>query len=104
MVLAAEIETYEDTGIATFHGLEGLFENVVTSILGFAGIILFIMLIIGGFKYMTAGGEPPKIEAARKTLTYAILGIVFIALAFLILRFIGVFTGIDVTEFRISQP
>jgi len=102
MVLAATIETTD--GVATLRGLEGLFENVVTSILGFAGIALFLMLIIGGFKYMTAGGEPPKIEAARKTLTYAILGIVFIALAFLILRFIGVFTGVDVTEFRISQP
>jgi len=102
MVFAAEIETVND--IATLRGLEGVFENVVSAALGFAGIVLFLMLIAGGFKYLTAGGEPPKIESARKTLTYAITGIIFIALAFLILRFIGVFTGVDVTQFKIYQP
>jgi hypothetical protein len=83
--------------------LEVVFGNVVAVVLGLAGIVLFIMLIIGGFKYLTAGGEPPKIESARKTLTYAILGIVFIALSFLFLKLIGVFTGVDVTVFKVFQ-
>ncbi len=88
----------------TLQGLEDIFSNVVGAAIGLAGIALFIMLIIGGFKYLTAGGEPPRIESARKTLTYAILGIVFIALSFLFLRFIGVFTGVeDITTFRIFR-
>lgn len=84
--------------------LETIFERVVGVAIAIAGIVLFIMLIVGGFKYLTAGGEAPKIESARKTLTYAILGIVFIALSFLFLRFIGVFTGVeDILEFKIFQ-
>jgi len=84
-------------------GLETLFGNVVEVALGFAGIILFIMLIVGGFKYITAGGDPKGIEGAKKTLTYAIGGMVLIALSFLILRFIESFTGAQVTQFKIVQ-
>jgi len=84
-------------------GLEQVFSNVVEVALALAGIVLFIMLISGGFKYITAGGDPKGIEGAKKTLTYAIGGMVLLAMAFLILRFIQEFTGVDVTRFRIFQ-
>jgi hypothetical protein len=61
------------------------------------------MLIMGGFKFITAGGDPKAIEGAKKTLTYAIMGIVLVALSFLILQFISTFTGVDVTQFKIFQ-
>jgi ABC-type Na+ efflux pump permease subunit len=83
---------------------EIIFGRIVSIVLGFAGIAFFVMLLVGGFKYLTAGGEPPAIESARKTLTFAIAGLVLIALSFLFLQFIKVFTGVNVTEFRIFQP
>ena len=88
---------------AKLSDLEKVFGNVVSVALGFAGIVLFIMLIIGGFRYITAGGDPKGVESAKKTLTYAIGGIVLVALAFLILRFIESFTGAQVTQFKIFQ-
>jgi hypothetical protein len=100
-VSAAEIKTVD--GAATLEGLEGIFESIVTVVLGFGGVVLFIMLIMGGFRFITAGGDPKAIEGAKKTLTYAIGGIVLIALSFLILRFISTFTGVDVTQFKIFQ-
>lgn len=92
----------EQKGAATLKGFEGLFQNLVGAILGLAGIVLFLMLIMGGFRYITAGGDPKNAEAARKTITYAIAGIMFIALAFLILRFIKEITGAQVTQFKIG--
>lgn len=89
--------------IATFKFFETVFGNVTQVVLGLAGIILFIMLLSGGFKYITAGGDPKGVEGAKKTLTYAIGGMVLLAMAFLILRFIQEFTGVDVTKFRIFQ-
>ena len=86
---------------ARISDLEIVFSNVVNTVLGFAGIALFIMLVVGGFRYITAGEDPKNVEAAKKTLTYAIGGIIAIALAFLILRFIEDFTGATVTEFKI---
>ncbi len=91
-------------GVATIQGLEGIFENVVRVALGFAAIALFIMLIVGGFKYITSGGNPKSLESAKKTLTSAILGMILVASAYLILRFIGVFTGANVENFRIFYP
>jgi ABC-type Na+ efflux pump permease subunit len=83
--------------------LEFIFGRIVSVVLGLSGIVFFVMLIIGGFKYLTAGGEPPQIESARKTLTYAIFGFIFVALSFLFLQIIESFTGVNVTEFKIFQ-
>ena len=84
-------------------GLEVIFKSVISLAIGFAGIAFFIMFIVGGFNYLTAGGNPQAVEGAKKTLTYAIGGLVLIALAFLILKLISTFTGVDVTTFKIQQ-
>jgi len=86
---------------AKLSDLNKVFENVVNVALAFAGIVLFVMLIIGGFRYITAGGDPKGIEGAKKTLTYAIAGIVLVAVSFLILNFIASFTGANITDFNI---
>jgi hypothetical protein len=89
-------------GVATIKGFEGLFDNLVSSLLGLAAIALFIMLLFGGFKYLTSGGNPKNLESARNTLTHAIIGMILVALTFLILRFIEVFTGANVTNFVVA--
>ena len=86
---------------AKLSDLNKVFENVVNVALAFAGIVLFVLLIIGGFRYITAGGDPKGIEGAKKTLTYAIAGIVLVAVSFLILNFIASFTGANITDFNI---
>jgi TRAP-type C4-dicarboxylate transport system permease small subunit len=89
--------------VATFKGLEWIFNNIVSVILGLAGVVLFLLLLMGGFKYITAGGDPKAVEGAKKTLTYAIIGFVVIASAFLVLRFIQEFTGAQVGNFNVTQ-
>lgn len=84
-------------------GIERIFSNIVAAVIGFAGIVLFIMLIIGGLQWATAGGDPKKAEMARKTLTSAIIGLVLVAMALLIIRLIESFTGVTVSEFVIFQ-
>ncbi len=84
--------------VASFSDFEIIFQNILQSILAFAGIVLFLMLLVGGYKYISAGGNPKNAEEAKLTLTYAIGGIVLVASAFLILRFIGVFTNVTIIE------
>jgi TRAP-type C4-dicarboxylate transport system permease small subunit len=89
---------------AQLTGLQDIFSNVISVAIGLAGIAFFIMFIVGGFNYMTAGGNPQAAEGARKTLTYAVAGLVFIALAYLILRLISQFTGVTgILKFQIYQ-
>lgn len=84
--------------------LEKIFGNVVETLLALAAIALFLMLVLGGFKYLTSQGDPKNVEGARNTLTYAIGGMALIGLSFLILKFIEFFTGANLTEFKIFQP
>ena len=82
--------------------MQGVFQNVVQVILGLAGIVLFILLLTGGFKYITSGGDPKAVESAQKTITYAIGGLLLILLSYLILVLIRTITGVDVTQFKIT--
>lgn len=88
---------------ASLGDLEKVFGNVVKDALGLAGIVLFIMLLFGGLKYITAGSDPKAAEGAQKTITYAIGGLILILLSFLILVLIKTITGVDVTNFTVVQ-
>lgn len=83
--------------------LQEIFKNVVNVILGFAGIAFFVLLLIGGFKYIISGGDPKAIEGAKKTITYAVGGLLVIILSYLVFVFIKQFTGVDVTKFKVTQ-
>ena len=103
--LKKEVTEAGPQGVATIKGLEAIFFNVVVVILSLAGIVLFIMLIIGGFKYLTAGSSQEQTQSARQTLTYAFIGFIVIVAAFLILRLIGEFTGVQsILQFQVTQP
>jgi len=87
--------------IATIEHLGGLIKRIIEYGLGFAGIVLFILLVIGGFKFITSGGDPKAVEGAKKTLTSAIMGLVIILVAYLLLVLITTITGVDVTTFKV---
>lgn len=52
------------------------------------GAISVIMIIYGGFRYITSGGESGRVGAAKNALLYAIVGLVIVALAQLIIHFV----------------
>ncbi len=88
---------------ATIQCLEPLFANAIIAIAALVGVALFIMLVVGGFKFLLSGGDQKQLESAKNTLTYAVLGLVVIVVAFLILKTIQVFTGVNVTKFEIPR-
>jgi hypothetical protein len=88
---------------AKISDLETVFGRVIKFALGFAAIALFCMLLIGGFNYITAGDNPKAAEAAQKTITYAVGGLILILVSYLILVLIQNITGVNVTNFFITQ-
>lgn len=81
--------------------LENLFISIVFAAVGLGFIAMFAFLVWAGFKYLTSGGEPKAIHSAHQTLTWALLGVIFLAVAWLVLQLIAVFTGINVTFFNL---
>ncbi|HLD91826.1 MAG TPA: hypothetical protein VI795_00355 [Patescibacteria group bacterium] len=94
---------------ATFDNLIVVFTSVVLSLMSLGGITLFILIFTSGFKYLTSGGDPKALEAAKKTLTYAIGGFVLFIFSYLILKIIGTITGVEtnvlhlITNFQIVR-
>ena len=62
--------------------------SVIRIILGFLGIIAVIIILLGGFKWMTAGGNEDKVGEAKKLITAGIIGLVIIVAAFAIASFV----------------
>ena len=89
--------------VAKIQDFNVLFANIAQVIVYFAGLVFFIMFIRGGFAYLTSGGDPKKTAKATSTLTMAVIGIVGVIISFLIIRLIGSFTGVNVTEFNIPN-
>src|ERR1700761_5115795 len=47
--------------------------NILSTIIGIAAVI---MIIVGGFRYITSNGDSGKISSARSTIVYALVGVV----------------------------
>ncbi len=87
---------------ATLQSLEGIIQNILELALSLGGLAAFVMLIVGGFKYLASGGDPKQAESARSTITMAIVGLLVAIGAWLILNFISDFTGIGDPLFNFS--
>lgn len=94
----------EEFEVATIQGFECIFTNIVRILTPIAGLAVFITFVAGAFQMITAGGEAKQIQKARKTLTFAILGLVIFVGIWFILNLIKTITGVDVTKFEIPGP
>ncbi len=52
------------------------------------GAVAVIMIIYGGFRYITSGGDSGKVGNAKNTLLYAIVGLLIVVFAQLIIHFV----------------
>jgi len=62
--------------------------SVIRVILGFLGIVAVVIILLGGFKWMTAGGNEDKVGEAKKLIIAGIIGLVIILAAFAIATFV----------------
>lgn len=79
--------------VATLDCIPTIFSNVLNFAFGFAGVAALFFVFFAGFKFLTSGGDEKKLEGAKHTLTYAIIGLVVILLSFAIINFISQVTG-----------
>ena len=64
--------------------IEALTNNIIGAVLWIIGAVAVLAIIYGGFLYMTAGGDSDKTTKARNVILYAILGVIVVALSFLL--------------------
>jgi len=81
------------SGIQPFEGtaqsnLPTAITNIVNVLLILAALVAGIYLIVGGVKYITAGGDEGQMDKAKNQILYAVIGLIVIGLAAAIVNFI----------------
>ncbi len=78
----------------------------IRSLFGLLGIGMVILTVFAGFQWMTAGGDPGKVDGAKKLLVNATIGFAIIMMAFAISSFVvtTVANSASSTEVEAGQP
>lgn len=83
-------------------------QTLITRLIGLSVPIAFacvtVVLAVAGYRYLTSGGDSKAISSAHQAIIWALLGVLFLAIAWLVLLLIEAFTGVKVTQFNLSFP
>lgn len=82
-------------GAPTLICIPQLIQVIINWAIVVAGIVALFLVIYAGIKFINSGGDPKSVDAAKKALTYALIGFIVVLLSFFIINFIATFTGVD---------
>ncbi|GEM_PF-462442 len=85
-------------------GIIEIVQAAIKFILVIAFIAAFIMLLIGGIRWILAGGDEKAVSGARNTITAALIGLVVVLLSFAIIKLVENFFGVVVISGPITIP
>jgi hypothetical protein len=72
-----------------------LISSFIGAFLIFSFVVAFMYLMLGGFNWITSGGDKAKLQAARDEITNAIVGLVIVGAAWALMTVVGNFIGIN---------
>ena len=75
------------TGLGTKDLREGIMA-IVRVLLGFLGIIAIVIILYGGFVWLTSAGNEEKVGQAKKIITAGIIGMIIIFVSYAIAEFV----------------
>lgn len=70
------------------YGPNGVLTKAAGIIAWIGGIAAVIMIILGGFTFITGSSDPNTLSAAKKTVLYAVVGLIVMVLPSAIIRFV----------------
>lgn len=86
--LCTEAGKNQDLNDNGLFGVHGILNKAATFLLVVVGIAAVIMVIVGGVQYAISGGDPQRINRAKDTIIYALVGAVIAILAKGIIAFV----------------
>ncbi len=69
--------------------IQDIIGNLLVWLLGIVGVIAIISFIISGIQYFAAAGDETRMETAKKTMTYSIIGIIVVLASYVIIQAIN---------------
>lgn len=74
--------------ILTSTDLPAVLNTIINVVLIFLFLVAFAYLIYGGSQFLTSSGDADKVASARNTILYAIIGVIVIALSYVLLNWV----------------
>lgn len=68
--------------------IQAVLSNITNIILFAVGIVSVVMLVWGGIRYITSGGDSKKVTDAKNTILYAVVGLIIALLSYSIVNFV----------------
>jgi hypothetical protein len=81
--------------VATLKCIPDVFQNLVTTGLTLAGVLAVFLIVYGGIRFVTSGGDPKQVEGARSIITWALVGLILVFLSYFIITAISYLTGVS---------
>lgn len=94
--MAVDIGTIPQTPWSSFPTVGTFISAILKNAYVLAGLIMLVLILFGGFSFMTAGDDPKKAQSGKDAITWAIAGFLVIFCSYWILQIIRVLTGVDI--------
>jgi hypothetical protein len=95
-------DLFQVPNLTGFTNLGGLIAALFQLAIFVAGLAFFVNLIIGGIQWISAGGDPKAVTAARTRITNSFIGLAIVIAAFAITLIIGAVFGVNVFGFKFT--
>jgi hypothetical protein len=93
--LSACSKNLNNVDVISLSCIPQLLYNVLNAALILSGSICLVILIVSGIQFVLSGGENKQVEGARKSITWAIVGLVLVLMSYLIINLIATATGVS---------
>lgn len=91
LTLFLQFKSFKDSGcladgIPTLKCLEVVFNNILFLSSMLVILILFVMIVIGAFQYLSSRGNPEVLKKAQQTILYAFIGLILFLSSYLVIN------------------
>lgn len=81
---------------STYNNAGDLINAILPNVYVAAGLVIFFMFVLGGFKVVSSASDSHKMEEGKKTITFAIIGLLVIFGSYWIIQIIQLVTGLEI--------
>jgi hypothetical protein len=92
------IGKFQDAAIATNPSIQfgTLISSLITTITVVGGLAFMLYFVLGGLKWITAGGDKTKVSEAQTSMTQGAIGLIVIVVSYFVVAIIGAVLGVDI--------
>src|SRR3989344_2910407 len=90
--------------IRPINNIVSVIRTIIQFILVVAFVLAFVMLLIGGIRWITAGGDEKAVGSARNMITAALIGLVIVLVAYALIKLVETFFGINIISGGVNIP